>query len=102
MTDFPGVFREATGESLYPGTLNVKIETELRIQTHFKIRDPVDPNQDLVFEICRVNGLWAYRIRPCNIHTKGGGHGDDTIEIACSKEVPNAGPGSTVEIEFFR
>jgi CTP-dependent riboflavin kinase len=90
------------GRKSYEGTLNVKIEAEFRIQEHFKIKDPVDPNQDLAFEVCRVNGLWAYRIRASNIHTKEGGHGDDTIEIACSTEVPNAGPGSIVEIEFFR
>lgn len=102
ITDFPEVFREATGESLYAGTLNVKIGTQVPIREHFRIQDPVEPRQNLLFEVCRVNGLWAYRIRPCNINTNEGGHGDDTIEIACSQEVPNVGTGSTLEIDFFR
>jgi CTP-dependent riboflavin kinase len=102
ITDHPEAFREATGESLYAGTLNVNVGAEVPIQEHFRIKDPADPSQNLLFEVCRVNGLWAYRIQPCHILTKEGGHGDGTIEIACAKEIPQAGPGSTVEIDFFR
>lgn len=101
MTEFTDLFTEATGERLYPGTLNVRVEDALQIREHFRIRDPIDENQDLLFEVCRVNGQWAYRIRPLD-RSGGGGHGDDTIEIACSQEVPNSGLGSAVEIEFFR
>jgi len=102
MTEFAAAFREATGENLYPGTLNVKVTEPVPIREHFRIGDPIDRNQNLLFEICRVNGLWAYRIRPSNIQTGEGGHGDDTIELACSQEVPNAGHGNVVSIEFFR
>jgi len=102
MTEFAAAFRAATGQDLYPGTLNVKIAAPLQIREHFRIPDPIDPNQNLLFEICRINGFWAYRIRPSNIQTGDGGHGDDTIEIACSQEVPNVRHGSVVEIEFFR
>jgi CTP-dependent riboflavin kinase len=97
--DFAGVFEEATGEGLYPGTLNVRVEKPVEIQAHFRTADPIDQRQNLLFEVCRANGLWAYRIRPYNIDTGEGGHGDDTIEIACSREIPHDG---TVEIEFFR
>ena len=102
MTDFAELFTEATGESLYPGTLNVIVESPLPIKEHFRIKDPMDENQDLLFEICRANGLWAYRIRPLNIRSGEGGHGDATIEIACSQEIPNVGLGKTIDIEFFR
>lgn len=52
------------------------------------------------FEICRVNGLWAYRIRPLDA-MGGDGHGDHIFEIACSKKIPNVGPGAEVEIALF-
>jgi hypothetical protein len=26
------------------------------------------PQQDLLFEVCRINGIWAYRIRPYNLN----------------------------------
>lgn len=102
MTEFAATFSDATGETLHPGTMNVKIDSQLPIQEHFRTPDPLDPNQNLLFEICRINGFWAYRIRPQNIHTGEGGHGDDTIEVACSRELPNIREGSFVEIEFFR
>ena len=102
MTEFATLFNEATGEVLFAGTLNVRIDIELEVREHFRIADPIDASQDLLFEICRVNRLWAYRIRPFNKLTGDGGHGDNIIEISCSQEIPNADLGSRVEIEFFR
>ena len=104
MTNFRNAFRDATGEELFPGTLNVKVDGKMPINEHFRIRGATigEPNQDLLFEVCRVNGLWAYRIRPYNLQDGTGGHGDDTLEIACCQEIPNVAPGSPVEVAFFR
>jgi hypothetical protein len=104
MTNFRTVFRDSVGEELFPGTLNVKVDSEMPINEHFRIRGATigEPNQDLLFEICRANGLWAYRIRPYNLQDGTGGHGDDTLEIACRQEIRNANPGSFVEVAFFR
>jgi len=102
MTDFPEVFLRATGEKLLPGTLNVEIEKPLAVKEHFRMPDVMDPEQDLLFEICRVGQIWAYRIRPWNRKTGAGGHGDHIIEITSSQEIPNAGEGSPIEISFFR
>jgi CTP-dependent riboflavin kinase len=86
MNAFVEVFREAVGEDLFPGTLNVRVDKEIRIKEHFRISgaDIGEPDQDLLFEICRVNGRWAYRIRPYNLADGSGGHGDHILEIACS------------------
>lgn len=91
---FRAAFFKATGENLVKGTLNVKVDRCISIKEHFRIRgkDIDEPQQDLLFEICRINGIWAYRIRPLDLCTGAGGHGDDTLEIACSKEIPNAPP----------
>jgi len=106
MTTYSKVFEETTGEKLFPGTLNVKIAEMLPIKEHFRIagKDIGEPEQDLPFEVCRVNGKWAYRIRPLNVKTGGGGHGDDTIEIVCREQIKGCGlkDGDTVELEFFR
>ena len=102
MTEFATLFEEATGEALFAGTLNVSIDIELEVREHFKIVDPIDANQDLLFEICRVSRLWAYRILPRNRYTGDGGHGDHIIEVCCAQHIPNAGIGSRVELEFFR
>ena len=106
MNNHPQIFEEATGEKLFPGTLNVKIAEKVAIKEHFRIVGKTigEPDQDLLFEICRLNGKWAYRIRPYNMKTGGGGHGDDVIEIACFERLKGTGlkDGDTVEIEFFR
>lgn len=102
MKDFPEDFRRVTGEVLFPGTLNVEIETPLEVREHFRMRDKMDPEQDLLFEICRVGQIWAYRIRPLNRKTGAGGHGDHIIEITSSRQIPNAREGDPVEITFFR
>ncbi len=102
--NFPDVFRRATGENLFPGTLNVKVSKNVPIREDFRIlgNEINEPEQDLLFEECRIDGIRAYRIRPYHLKTGGGGHGDDTLEIACSEEIPNHEYGSMVEITLFR
>jgi CTP-dependent riboflavin kinase len=102
MTMFPEVFVHATGEHLFPGTLNIKVGEAIAVEEHFRTRDPGDSEQDLLFEICRVGQIWAYRIRPRNRTTGHGGHGDHIIEIASSQKIPNAHHGAALEISFFR
>lgn len=99
------VFERATGERLFPGTLNVKLAQALPITEHFRVlgKDIGEPDQDLLFEICRVNGKWAYRIRPFHLKTGRGGHGDHILEIACAEQLKGAElqDGDTVQVEFF-
>lgn len=104
MKDFPEVFKRATREDLIPGTLNVKVTKQIPIREHFRIRgsEICEPEQDLLFEICRINGSWAYRIRPFNNATGSGGHGDDTLEITCSQRIPDVLEGKQVEVALFR
>jgi CTP-dependent riboflavin kinase len=105
MTHFPDVFKDATGESLFPGTLNVQVHEQIKIREHFRIRgvDINEPEQDLLFEICRINGIWAYRIRPYNLQNGSGGHGDRILEIACSVELRKEAnfDESAIEIALF-
>jgi hypothetical protein len=82
----------------------VKIDREMRIKEDFRIpgADIGEPDQDLIFEKCLINGTKAYRIRPYRLETGAGGHGDDILEIACSEWIPNATPFSEVEVGLFR
>jgi CTP-dependent riboflavin kinase len=102
------VFCSATREKdLFPGTLNIQVENNIPvpIREQFRIRgkDIInEPKQDLLFEVCRIYGLWAYRIRPFDLNTGGGGHGDHILEIICSQHIPNASIGSEVQVELFR
>ena len=104
MTDHAAVFERATGESLFVGTLNIYVGVPIPVKEHFRIRGTEinEPDQDLLFEVCRINQIWAYRIRPFHLLTGGGGYGDHVIEIASRDEVPNVTAGTHVEITFFR
>lgn len=104
MTTYPEVFRLACGESLFPGTINVKVSRKMAVKEDFRILgiDINEPGQDLLFEICYINGIRAYRIRPYNLLTREGGHGDDVIEIASAQWIPYAKEGNIVEITFMR
>lgn len=104
MTNYAHVFEKAVGEKLYPGTINVRVAMAIPIREEFRISgtDIGEPEQDLLFEKCLINGNRAYRIRPYNLKSGGGGHGDDVLEIACSIKVPCVAPGSSVEVTLFR
>jgi hypothetical protein len=100
--NFREAYRKATGEDIWKGTLNVAVNRCIPVKEHFRIRgkDISEPEQDLLLEICRVNGIWAFRIRPYNLCTGAGGHGDNIFEIGCSKDIPVI--STEVQIELFR
>jgi CTP-dependent riboflavin kinase len=100
---FRAAYLKATGEQLIKGTLNVRVSKCISINEHFRIRgQDIDEREDFLFEICRINGIWAYRIRPRDPCTGAGGHGDDTLEIACSQEIPDVPTGTEVKITLLR
>ena len=101
MREYPEVFERATGERLYEGTVNVNVGRPIPVREHFRIHGKeINESEEFVFEVCRINGLWAYRIRPLDA-MGGGGHGAHILEISCSREIPNIGPGIDVEIALF-
>jgi CTP-dependent riboflavin kinase len=104
MTRFPDVFAAATGERLFPGTLNVRVASPIPAVEHFRIKGSEigEPEQDLLFEVCRVNDVWAYRIRPLNLLTGAGGHGDHILEMASSVELRPVLAGKPIVLGFFR
>jgi hypothetical protein len=105
MTEYPGVFTSAFGHPLYTkGTLNVRIPHKIFIKEHFRILGRcLNESEDFLIEICRANGVWAYRIRPYHPQTAQGGHGDDVIELVSREAIPDVEEyGSAVEIEFLR
>lgn len=104
MTRYPEVFAAATGERLFPGTLNIRVGAPILPVEHFRIRGTEigEPEQDLLFEVCRVNNIWAYRIRPRNLLTHSGGHGDHILEIAASVELRPSLTGKEITVALFR
>lgn len=104
MTKYPEVFQKATGEILFPGTINVQVDKSTLVKEHFRIRgiDIDEPEQDLLFEICKINQIWAYRIRPYNLRNGSGGHGDNILEISSAEKIQNVLVDSYVEIALFR
>jgi CTP-dependent riboflavin kinase len=104
MRNFPEVFRRATGNELFKGTINVDVGREVAIREDFRILGPEinEPAQDLLFERCAINDIPAFRIRPYVLGTGEGGHGDHILEISCAREIPNAACGSLVKITLFR
>jgi CTP-dependent riboflavin kinase len=108
LKEFPQVFLRATGEVLVDGTLNVKVDRKITIREHFRMLHPwKDEDQVLLFEVCRVQGMWAYRVRPSKLDgAGGGGHSDDTLEIMCADWIkPKDGlplqEGDVVEVPLF-
>jgi CTP-dependent riboflavin kinase len=108
LTEFPQEFLKATGEVLVCGTLNLKVDREITIREHFRMLDPWKAeNQVLLFEVCRVQGIWAYRVRPLKLDgSGGGGHGDDTLEIMCAHSIKTKDGlplqhGDVLEVELF-
>jgi CTP-dependent riboflavin kinase len=100
---FPAVFLEATGESLFPGTLNVQLDMPLSIQTEFVISGAKigEPEQDMLFESCLVNGYAGWRLRPFQPATGLGGHGDHILEIVSATQLrPRITDLERVVVEF--
>lgn len=106
MTTYADVFTRVVGHELFAGTLNVEISRPLAVREDFRIvgHDIDEPEQDLIFERCRILGRPAYRIRPYQLLTGGGGHGDHILEIASREELRPllVGREGRVELEFFR
>src|SRR5688572_3690683 len=104
MTKYPEVFAAATGQRLFPGTLNIRVEALIPPVEHFRIRGTEigEPEQDLLFEVCRVNEIWAFRIRPWHLLTHSGGHGDHILEIAASVELRPVLEGKEIVVGMFR
>ena len=102
---FCEAYRKATGEDLHKGTLDVIVDRCIPIREHFRMRgkDFDHPHEDFLFEVCRVNGIWSFRLRPYNLCKGDGGHGDHVLEIACAHEIPHDPAGNEeVEIVLFR
>ncbi|MCF6177129.1 MAG: hypothetical protein L3J71_15330 [Victivallaceae bacterium] len=104
MTSYPEVFKSAFGHPPYQGTLNVRVPHKIFIKEHFRILGHLlNEAEDFLIEICRANGVWAYRIRPYHPQTAQGGHGDDVIELVSKEVIPGVEKyGSVVTIEFLR
>ena len=103
MERFPEVFRSLTGERLFPGTLNVLLEQPLPIRAEYTIRGSEigEPEQDMLFERCTVNGIPAFRLRPFQPATGAGGHGDHILEIVAPVELrPLLSGSEKVIVEF--
>jgi hypothetical protein len=88
--DFRAAYRKATGQDLHRGTLNVLVDRSIPVKEDFRIlgTEIGEPDQDLIFENCRVNGIGAYRIRPLNLHTGDGGHGTTYWKLAALWKFP--------------
>jgi hypothetical protein len=103
MASSPEIYERGVGEPLFPGTLNVRVKRRIPFREHFRIlgREENDPSQDLLVEVCLLNGIIAYRICPWNVDSGLGGHGEYLIEIACPQKLPNVSYGSKVEVGLF-
>jgi CTP-dependent riboflavin kinase len=97
-------FTQVTGEKLFYGTLNVKVDVLIPIKEHFRMRgsEIEEPLYDFLFEVCKVNGVWAYRVKPLNLLSARGGHGDNVIELVSSQKIPDVNAGAKVQVMFFR
>jgi CTP-dependent riboflavin kinase len=113
---FLAAYREVTREDFVLGTLNVRVAQSVPIHEERRIRwagiektgAPVESQfrpEDFSLESCLVNGIPAFRIRPCapgGPPLGHGGHGDHILEIMSSRIIPDARPGATIEISLFR
>ncbi len=100
---FPDVFLEGTGVRLFPGTLNILLDEPLAIQAEFQILGARigEPEQDMLFESCLVDGFAGWRLRPFQPATGLGGHGDHILEIVSATELrPRIADLDRVVVEF--
>ncbi len=103
MEQFPEVFVQATGRRLFPGTLNVLLAAPLPIRVEFSISGSEigEPDQDMHFETCLIDGFEAWRLRPYQPATGLGGHGDHILEIVSPRELrPLIVNPESVVVEF--
>ena len=81
-----GVVEFLWRETLELGTLNVEMDREVPVREHFQIKELKGHEWGwggpVRFEICRINSLWAYRIK--------GGHPPLIAEIAVRSAFPKA------------
>jgi CTP-dependent riboflavin kinase len=102
---YPEVFRKVAGQYLFPGTLNVLLQDPLPIQPDFRISgvEIGEPEQDMLFERCVINGIPAFRLRPFQPATGLGGHGDHILELVSTEELrPRLAGLPGVVVEFAR
>lgn len=100
---YPEVFRRGLGRPLFPGTLNVELSGPLAIREEVRIlgSEIGEPDQDLLFERCVIEGVEAFRLRPYQPATGLGGHGDHILEIVSSQELRPLLPNlERVVVEF--
>lgn len=100
---YPEVFFAGTGQRLFPGTLNVLLDSPLPIREEFRIQGAEigEPEQDMLFESCLINGIPAFRLRPYQPATGAGGHGDHILEIVSAHELrPLLAGLDSVIVEF--
>lgn len=108
MDAHPSQFHAITGKKLYPGTLNVDLGKghEIQIQPDFVLQGSAinEPEQDLLFEVCLVNGRRAYWVRPYNHEERRGGHDDRIIEIISTEHLRSSCgfDENRIEITLFR
>ena len=59
MTKYPEAFRRITGESLFPGTVNLRVSEPIPPREHFRLRgiEIDEPGQDLLFELFVLTGF---------------------------------------------
>ena len=100
---FPEVFLAHFGHPLFPGTLNVLLEAPLPVRAESRIpgSEIGEPEQDMLFERCLVDGVEGFRLRPFQPATGAGGHGDHILEIVSVHELrPLLRGRDTVIVEF--
>ena len=102
LTTHSKIFAKATGETLFPGTVNVNVGRHVQIREHFRVYGyEIGEPEDFLFEVCRINGIWAYRVRPLD-SKGGGGAGDNVLEITSKTQIPGVQSGAKVKIELLR
>ena len=100
---FPQVFIAHFGYPLFPGTLNVLLDTPLPVRAELRIpgSEIGEPEQDMLFERCLIDGFEAFRLRPFQPATGAGGHGDHILEIVSAQELrPLLRDRNCVIVEF--
>ena len=100
---FPEVFYRGLGERIFPGTLNVELDCVLPIREEIRIlgAEIEEPEQDMLFERCFIEGVAAFRLRPYQPANGFGGHGDHILEIVSAQELrPLLREREIVSVEF--